>query len=676
MASILDVMGTPPPANTLAWKQWYFDGLAALLATTPVEYSTKIYFSQSGDDTTGDGSINAPYKSLSKMSQQAVGLGPNVSILLKRGDVWSEGDTWIASGYGSASSAIDLDDSVGVTIGAYGTGALPQITAFVEIQDTFTLAASGESYFLAWNEAVYGPVGWVKNLLYANSNLPMHTDHDADQATLETLDFDDVPQGGFWYDTTNDLLYVRMLNAFGSALVDPTGFISVCPLNTVKCIDSDDSHLCRIDSLDIQGFGCFSNGQNYGVMLQSGEDEYNVISNCEVGYSGKHCIGMLSNTGFGYSTDINTGIVCVNCIGYGALEGSPGIAFASQGGHSVIYHNCSCPWDVFPEAVTMNHTDFGVPTIRKRGWYGHTTTGSFALAVAYGCSSPSGNVYAPFEAVGFANAPTAATLPDARVFVANCTGESYALRYSVGCISPIANYQVMMNNHFIFNTIGAPNNNTSALCQANAVDAFGWMFNCTIEHNTTGELGTPAATTRIAFLNTNVATKLRLLHNHFKSVVDAALTCDTTLFKDAGAAATEQYKNIVSFETNGDAWPGMDANATTVGNALLDSMDYSGDNIYDTIADSDLIELTSVPVIGATPDVYDQLGRGTVSSSPSINLEYDRYWNPRLGDDSAVGPVERSVAASATTHRGRNSRGRGTSRITPRSSLRGCLLEE
>lgn len=627
--------------DDIAWKSSYDTGLASALAAVPIERTTKIHFSSfRGNDTTGDGTADNPYQSLSKMATELASASSDTALLIERGSVYREGDAWVAD-YGSATEVLDLAAKSDITIGAYGTGDRPKITAFVAIGDTWTLDASTNSYYLDWTEATYGAVGWVKNTDYEDdTDYPcMHAG--TSQANLETLNLTNIPQGGFWYDTTIDRLYVRISNGAGS-LKDPTGVVEVAPLNTVKFIDSDNAVSNRVDSLFLEGWGCYGTGQNYAIMLQPSASNYNVVSNCRADYSGKHAIGMYS--GAGYSTEATTGIICIDCEASGCLDGSPGIAFATNGGHELIYHNCSCVWDIYQDTVAIEYADFQDGSGKKRGWFAHTSVNDVAFAIAYGCSNVDTR-YGPFETVSIANRPAAAALTNCKVFIANCTGTHYALRWKKGVTTIIADAQCCMNNHFVFYQIGAATNTRGMICQSNA-SAKAWAFNCTWEHYVTGEVSAPSAQL-IGLMNQATTSENILVNCHIKQTHSAGVASDTAVFADADNDAATLHWCIIEHSSDaGDSWVGIaddgipDVHVASA-NAVLDTMDYDASTGWqDTVAnDTALVELTAAPTLGAMPLHGSQLHEVAAAGSPPHTLNYDRYWQRRPSTPS-IGPVE------------------------------------
>ena len=88
-----ELAGEPPAPTQMAFKEW-LDRLVGLrLQSVPLVRPTTYHFSQSGDDTSGDGSITAPWKSLDKaqslLNQYARSTNaPGLSLRFRSGDVW------------------------------------------------------------------------------------------------------------------------------------------------------------------------------------------------------------------------------------------------------------------------------------------------------------------------------------------------------------------------------------------------------------------------------------------------------------------------------------------------------------------------------------------------------------------------------------------------------------
>jgi parallel beta-helix repeat protein len=97
--------------------------IAFILLTGNISFAANKYFSSTGNDITGDGSINNPYQSITKLNAIFSTLSAGDSVLLKRGGTW----------YGTIT--VNKSGAIGnpITIGAYGTGENPVITGFTTI---------------------------------------------------------------------------------------------------------------------------------------------------------------------------------------------------------------------------------------------------------------------------------------------------------------------------------------------------------------------------------------------------------------------------------------------------------------------------------------------------------------------------------------------------------------
>jgi hypothetical protein len=101
-------------------------------------FAADYYFSQStGNDTTGNGSIETPWQTIAKINSTAFSAGDNVYL--------KAGDTWII---GSGEDGIDVDwngtEGSLITLTSYGTGAKPIIDASAQTGDGRSTGAETE----------------------------------------------------------------------------------------------------------------------------------------------------------------------------------------------------------------------------------------------------------------------------------------------------------------------------------------------------------------------------------------------------------------------------------------------------------------------------------------------------------------------------------------------------
>lgn len=102
--------------------------LLCLIISTPYCFGADYYFSTSGDDNTGLGTVALPWQTISKINSTHYNGGDN--IYLKRGDTWTIGS-------GGEGVYIDFNGSSGnrIVLGAYGTGGNPIIDASAQTGD-------------------------------------------------------------------------------------------------------------------------------------------------------------------------------------------------------------------------------------------------------------------------------------------------------------------------------------------------------------------------------------------------------------------------------------------------------------------------------------------------------------------------------------------------------------
>lgn len=106
------LVGTPPGAHKLAWRRWFFNLRNGWLKYCKRTRARSFYFSQSGNDATGDGSAARPYRSLAMAQQVLDNSTGNINLYFKCGDTWRE-----RYGLNVVKSNVRID--------CYGTGAKP-----------------------------------------------------------------------------------------------------------------------------------------------------------------------------------------------------------------------------------------------------------------------------------------------------------------------------------------------------------------------------------------------------------------------------------------------------------------------------------------------------------------------------------------------------------------------
>jgi parallel beta-helix repeat protein len=285
-------------------------------------YSRTFYVSSStGNDNTGDGSINKPWQTISKINAQTFKAGDG--ILFKRGDTWHETLTVSSSGSSAAS----------ITYSAYGTGEKPIITGFTTItgwtnegNEIYSKGVSSESSpeMVTINGLPYGMGRYPDEgtWLYFESHdgtesitdneLPSSPDWTGAEIVIRNQDWafkrgivdthsghtlryspkyygDEEPHDGWGYFFQNDL---RTLTKFGEWYYDDSNsklymyFGSNNPNNYRVQVSSIDK-LVTFDQNE--GYITFDNIQFAGAndrSLDISANKYITIKNCDIEYSG------------------------------------------------------------------------------------------------------------------------------------------------------------------------------------------------------------------------------------------------------------------------------------------------------------------------------------------------------------------------------------------------------
>src|SRR5882672_4202184 len=94
-----------------------------LLTLSFAANATTYYFSASGNDANNGTSTSTPWKTLSKFNSVFASKSPGDNFLFKRGDVF----------YGKITISRSGSSTAPITIGAYGTGAMPVITGLTTV---------------------------------------------------------------------------------------------------------------------------------------------------------------------------------------------------------------------------------------------------------------------------------------------------------------------------------------------------------------------------------------------------------------------------------------------------------------------------------------------------------------------------------------------------------------
>lgn len=472
--SYREMVGEPPPATELAFKDW-LDRLVGLrIDSIPLARPTTYYFSQTGDDTTGSGSLSAPWKSLDRA--QAVlnqhSLSTNASGLALRfraGEVWRSPATMRARIQSIRGARVVLQAPVQWTplpsffyelrggpaperIEAKSfdptTGELlllvpPAATNHEELVLECALMIASPHVTIA----SYGPAGeparakprftrfvpatgWkgagaradafskTYSLATTNSVAWIRTAEALDESfrrVTSVTEVDDNPGTWFWDGTQ---VWAReWLDTPMSGGLNAYEVVLENKLNGICVADVDD---VRIDGIVVDGWGMTAQPSGtgdqrqypgYGFFSVTSGSNHVLLTHCESYYNNRHCMGNVTSSAGGIWT-------AAWCSWGLCVEGGSAVSYALRGQNEALFYQC------VNRAGGVQH---GVKPFRGNlavSGYSHHThtsggTNKVALFVSYQCR----NVPSPTMAghCGPVDVPVADDLRDCRSFVVEDT---------------------------------------------------------------------------------------------------------------------------------------------------------------------------------------------------------------------------------------------------------------
>jgi len=148
--------------------------------------ATDYYFANSGDDTTGDGSIGNPYKTITKLNTLSLVAGD--TVYFNRGDTWRfTSDAFLDMRSGDSTGRITYKD--------YGTGSKPLFLGSFNYSETANWTRTGGVGNI-WNSSVTID-NYIGNIIFNNEN--SFANYTNSYAQLNKQD-------NFYYDATEDIL--------------------------------------------------------------------------------------------------------------------------------------------------------------------------------------------------------------------------------------------------------------------------------------------------------------------------------------------------------------------------------------------------------------------------------------------------------------------------------------
>lgn len=604
------LVGPPPEVRKYEWHHWYSRLLERRIAECNKARATTYYFAQAGNDTTGNGTIGNPYKTIAKAQALIDASSGNIACLFKRGDEWRET-------VGIYSSKLN------VTIGDYGTalgtGAKPFFNRFtidyLDAANPWTLAA-GNRYTLAETTTV----AWVRE---KNDRLNPYT------KVASASEVEATPRSWYWA--------ANVLHINAGTGVDPNtrDFEAVVANGDTGVELAGDGGL--IKNIRADGWGmdlANTNNQKHGIKASPNGTDAVLVVGCESYYTSAHCMAYYGGGTVSNSGGIATFIDCV--AGFPLQNASGETVFNSYvygGDQETIFHNCRTQYGTLPEGTAAYSS-------RGTSVYQHTNGDGTpsALYIVYGHQTLASD-WPVNVGVNGVNCQTASQLSDCRAFNIFETQEFAPVGQTNGSTRHIAQ-QNIANVNCVWRV--KPKQLTTGALAASTQT--GWAINCLLDvdmvnqtsrigvWNTSGDTNTMKLWHCLFYIRGNKSTPFSLDYDAYGGVssfcTGAELKNSIVLLKDPGGA------NYVAF--NGDGTK-MVANAYSI-DSFTDSTTvrrYGMDTAHVEVSSADEFEITEP----ASPSPLYQNGITT------LGVEYDVRMRPRDPSAPTIGPFEPWVAS-------------------------------
>lgn len=365
----------------LAWEATLTLRDQQFQAHCPITRPTTYYFSQSGDDSTGDGSEGSPWKTIAKANTE---MAADTAFLFNRGDIWEDG------------TQLTVDEN-NVTIGAYGTGERPIFNKFnnkLLAADNEWTSVSGDT----WSTTVTGTIGWIvkSDDRRGDDGVFMRQVWTTNEATTVAA----MEASGFMSWAQNSTtLYVRL----GSG-IDPNDFdleTSLSNRDSGVQINNGVTGI-RVTGLEILGYSLDiatgNHNDGYGIIFLGNANETCYVDDCVILYGSSHVAGHL----YSFAGSGGKSFWKNNIIGYAKYGGtSETILNAySASGVSEFYAHTNTIYGTLPESVWSPDTN----KRRGRAIYSHTAGSDSDTLAMYGNIIPDRvNGGAADDLGGFAN---------------------------------------------------------------------------------------------------------------------------------------------------------------------------------------------------------------------------------------------------------------------------------
>jgi hypothetical protein len=593
----------PPVVTSPEWFTWYADLLSQRLGECPRDRSQSYYFSQAGDDLSGDGSIVNPWKTLNK-ARQVLSEAPvsgDVALFFRRGDTWRD--------------TVGLDvPKPHITIGDYGTGEKPLFTTFHSVGDP-GLWAPTPGFTNVYQRPSSPRVMWAKQ----------DGDLDRPWSRQRTISGVSKTEGSWCW--LKGVLYIHPRHA-GAAATDPR--VDGNSYETAEETFSPGVRVhrdgCRIENIRAQGWGITvqPGTQIHGIESQVQNSDRAVIIGCESHYGLTHVMTHWSGTG-----GIATFVECKAGLTTYSAGGGETIfnTFSHWGGCETVFDHCEATHGTLPS------DDFPAGLRKGASMYGHTglPTARLGLTIAYACSTrdtPHGSA----GAIGFSDVQPAQALAGVRCFI---VGEHYAGGpgefWRLGDSST-----VKVNGLYMFR----PRSGDSFTNHAR-----GWTLNCTINLDCTQVPGD------FAFFRTSPGSpsSVQVWNSEIR-----ILTRPGQTFRFDGASVPSSSASIIGHsiivcEGGGATVPNLGLPPPARRRRgqpawPLKSNAYFGVDVAAVVKDPYAVLLTSVPASGSSLSCGSPLACGAADMFGAIVMGYDQ--RKVAGYRNDIGPIEAFICAN------------------------------
>ena len=626
-----------------AWRGWRRGFAGTLRALVPSSQATVLYFSNAGNDTTGDGSAGNPYATVAK-AQSLMGNGKEFRF--RYGDIFKE------------TNALSVSNT-GVVCRAYAFGGrtakdgLPIISKFqADYSSGGWALTAAQTYTYERTDANAATVAWVRE----KNSIGQQTVYRKVTSIAEV-----ESNAGSWY-ATGTTVYIHPHDDR-----NPTsdGRVYESVLNNAINGILVTGDLVYIRELRFDGWGCNSSSASafYGIQVSSaGATKAIVVDRCEAYYNGRHNLGLTCG-GAGCQ------MLWDHCkAGWTTPNGdTPLVDYSANGSHV-------CMWEE-PHVVAGN-LPIGANTWYPyasgcSAWVCHTGSGT----VSFTCMYKPTIVDGPFGC-GWVGSCQNAPNCDSDVTLARAFIVEVRLRlrdfpsYIEGLKKPWSNvtgltflqqgnpYNIHINCWFDCRFLGASNAPTASYALMNSID--GYFVNPVFEgsFNTDSQVGGTSGI-RSWFFGAVANEKGKFWNGWFhirtrgpgrtgmegQCASNNNLTYCSPDMKFRNCVFTAQTDNGVSF------YFALNNNKDASGNPQVGDARSMLNNAYgcnagktDTYRGYDqdpyLVEIPTNLAIGQYPAGSELASVNQQRLPGGYDLEYDFYWAPRNAANTPRGPFE------------------------------------